>query len=85
MIARHRSAIVAMASSHEIGASSPRPFGPTRRNGVRTRNGEWTRSAYSRTLPQMTPRVNGWSGLPVTDVNRPSSTVTTRLQHDGQS
>jgi len=36
-------------------------------------------------LAQITPRVNGWSGLPVTDVSRPSSTVTTRLQHDGQS
>jgi len=36
-------------------------------------------------LPQITPRVNGCSALPVTDVSRPASTVTTRLQHDGQS
>ena len=85
MMARHRAAIVSIASSHEIGAKSPAPFGPTRRSGVKTRSGEWTRSAYSRTLPQITPRVNGCSALPVTDVSRPASTVTTRLQHDGQS
>ena len=85
MMARQRSAIVATASSHEIGTSWPAPFGPTRRSGFSTRSGELTRSAYSRTLPQITPLVNGWSGLPVTDVSRPSSTVTTRLQHDGQS
>jgi hypothetical protein len=85
MIARQRSAIVATASSHEIRTKSPAPLGPTRRSGVSTRSGEWTRSAYSRTFPQMTPWVNGWFGLPVTDVSRPSSTVTTRLQHEGQS
>src|SRR2546426_5653852 len=33
--------------------------------------------------PQITPCVKGWSGLPVTLVRRPSSTVTTRLQADG--
>src|SRR5215470_4270354 len=71
MIARHRSAMASTASSHDTGAKSPAPLGPTRRSGVSTRSGECTRSAYSRTLPQMTPRVNGWSGLPVTDVNRP--------------
>jgi hypothetical protein len=59
MIPRQRRAISAIASSQEIRANSPLPFGPVRRSGVRTRSGEWTRSAYSWTFPQMTPAVNG--------------------------
>ena len=85
MTARQRRAISPMASSQVIRANSPRPFGPVRRSGVSTRSGEWTRSAYSRTLPQITPCVKGCAGLPVTEVRRPSSTVTMRLQQDGQS
>ena len=74
-----------MASSHETRSNSPLPFGPVRRSGVFTRNGEYTRSVYSWTLPQMTARVNGCPGFPVTSTMRPSSTVTMRLHAEGQS
>jgi hypothetical protein len=85
MTSRQRPAISAMASSHDIGVNSPAPLGPTRRSGVVTRSGECTRSAYSRTLPQITPCVKGCAGSPVTAVMRPSLTVTSRLQQEGQS
>ncbi len=84
MTARHRPAISATAASQEIGSKRPSPLAPTRRSGRVMRSGECTRSAYSRTLPQITDWVNGWS-LPVTVAMRPSSTVTSRLQQDGQS
>jgi hypothetical protein len=63
----------------------PSPLAPTRRSGVSTRSGECTRSAYSRTLPQMMPCVNGCSAVPATSAMRPLSTLTSRLQQDGQS
>src|SRR5438477_11014493 len=84
MISRQWPAIPAIASSQPTGSKRPSPLGPTRRRGWVMRSGECTRSAYSRTLPQITPWVNGCSA-PVTVVIRPSSTATSRLQHDGQS
>jgi hypothetical protein len=84
-MARQREAISLMAASHETGSKRPWPLTPARRSGVSTRSGECTRSAYSRTLPQMMPWVNGWRGVPVTSAIRPSATVTSRLQHEGQS
>lgn len=85
MIVRQRSAISATASSQPMGANRPAPLAPTRRSGRVTRSGECTRSAYARTLPQITPRVNGWAAVPVTAVTRPPAVVTSRLQADGQS
>ena len=82
---RQRPAIVAIRPSQGPAATSPAPLGPTRRSGVSTRSGECTRSAYARTLPQITPRVKGWSGSPVTSARRPSSTVTRRPHAEGQS
>src|SRR5437667_1606790 len=99
MMARQRATMVASASSQEIGVNSPAPsedggpatpdphtpFGPTRLRGRSTRSGECTRSAYARTLPQITPCVNGWSGFPVTSTIRPCSVSTTSAHADGQS
>src|SRR2546426_6767066 len=39
----------------------------------------------SRTLPQITPCVKGWSGAPLTSMTRSSATVTTRLHADRKS
>src|SRR5262249_34980203 len=61
------------------------PLGPTRFSGRSTRSGECTRSAYARTLPQITPCVNGCSGLPRTSVIRPLAVVTISEHADGQS
>src|SRR5438552_1067502 len=85
MIRRHRAAMRAIASSQAIGSNRPSPFGPTRASGRSTRSDECTRSAYARTLPQMTPRVNGCAALPTTDDSRSPATVTSRLHAEGQS
>ena len=45
------------ASSHEIRANCPAPFGPTRFSGWSNRSGWCTRSAYRATFSQITPRV----------------------------
>ena len=85
MTARQRSAISATAASQPIGSKRPSPLAPARRSGWVTRSGECTRSAYARTLPQITPCVNGWSGFPVTSTIRPCSVSTTSEHADGQS
>jgi len=83
MIPRQRSAIVAHGlvprDRHEL----PSALGPDpaqRRQYAQRRM--YALGVLASPWPQMTPRWNGCSGLPVTDVSRPSSTVTTRLQHE---
>ena len=54
-----RSATSAMASSHDAARNSPLPLVPVRTNGVSTRSGAYTRSAWRFTLAQIHPWVNG--------------------------
>src|SRR5262245_20311658 len=85
MIRCHRDAISPMASSQEIGSHrSASPLGPTRRSGVMSRSGWYTKSRYGRTLAHSQPRVMGWPGSPLKLTARPSRTSVMVAHVSGQ-
>ncbi len=84
-ISFRRVAISSSASSHEIRANFPEPFGPARRIGWSSRSSWYVRSTYRLTFAQRKPRVNGCSGSPATRTARPDSTVTSIAHVSGQS
>ena len=55
---------VAIASSHSISRNSPAPRSPTRSSGLVSLAGEYCCMMPEAPLPQITPRLTGWRGLP---------------------